>query len=323
MGSTRITTDDNGDTVSEMRYSPWGSVRFSDGVSPTDYQYNGHLSISYLNIIKMGIRWYDPALGRFTQPDSIIPGTGNPMAFDRYMYVFSNPLKYVDPTGNIPESDTEELNEIYELIEELALYGIEVTGVYDIEELEAILEAAKLAGIKLSAYIEGESTYIDAFRMVHGEVIIDVGQGKGPGPGKGNCITVGGTISCHSAPNLTNTIHEFGHVFDNNYAANNNGVFASGSFSDPFNRDDFAEGYKCLTSPCLEHSPDKYPHDYTTPEGIFEAKAEEFADRYMNWVLEGTGINPDKNGFTDTSMGNALRTDMDYYMENVWIPGLY
>ena len=44
-------------------------------------------------------RWYDPEIGHFTQPDTIIPGVGNALAWDRYAYVNYNPIKYVDPTG--------------------------------------------------------------------------------------------------------------------------------------------------------------------------------------------------------------------------------
>ena len=51
LGSTSITTDDSGDTVSEMRYSPWGSVRFADGLSPTEFTYTGQLSISYISLV--------------------------------------------------------------------------------------------------------------------------------------------------------------------------------------------------------------------------------------------------------------------------------
>ncbi len=45
-------------------------------------------------------RFYDPALGRFSQADSMVPGAGNPLAFDRYAYAFGNPLRYVDPSGH-------------------------------------------------------------------------------------------------------------------------------------------------------------------------------------------------------------------------------
>lgn len=47
-------------------------------------------------------RWYDPALGRFAQADTIIPGVGNSSAWDRYAYALNNPLLYTDPTGHKP-----------------------------------------------------------------------------------------------------------------------------------------------------------------------------------------------------------------------------
>jgi RHS repeat-associated protein len=50
-------------------------------------------------------RWYDPAIGRFTQADSIVPGAGNSQAWDRYSYVFNNPLRYIDPSGHIPQNE--------------------------------------------------------------------------------------------------------------------------------------------------------------------------------------------------------------------------
>jgi hypothetical protein len=40
--------------------------------------------------------------GRFVQADTIVPEPANPMAFDRYAYVYNNPLKYTDPTGHEP-----------------------------------------------------------------------------------------------------------------------------------------------------------------------------------------------------------------------------
>ncbi|RMH43810.1 MAG: RHS repeat-associated core domain-containing protein [Gammaproteobacteria bacterium] len=45
-------------------------------------------------------RWHDPSLGRFAQADTIIPGAGSPLAWDRYAYVNDNPLRYRDPSGH-------------------------------------------------------------------------------------------------------------------------------------------------------------------------------------------------------------------------------
>jgi RHS repeat-associated protein len=45
-------------------------------------------------------RFYDPYLARFTQPDTLVPGAGNPQAFDRFTYGLNNPILHNDPTGH-------------------------------------------------------------------------------------------------------------------------------------------------------------------------------------------------------------------------------
>jgi RHS repeat-associated protein len=47
-----------------------------------------------------GARYYDPEIGRFISPDTIIPDPANPQALNRYSYCINNPLKYNDPTGH-------------------------------------------------------------------------------------------------------------------------------------------------------------------------------------------------------------------------------
>jgi hypothetical protein len=46
-------------------------------------------------------------LGRFASPDTIVPKPYNPQDWDRYAYVRNNPVKYVDPTGNMAIRDGE------------------------------------------------------------------------------------------------------------------------------------------------------------------------------------------------------------------------
>ena len=43
-------------------------------------------------------RWYDPALGRFAQADTIVPDGAQ--GLDRYAYVNNSPMNYVDPSGH-------------------------------------------------------------------------------------------------------------------------------------------------------------------------------------------------------------------------------
>lgn len=48
----------------------------------------------------MNARLYDPIVGRFISPDTIIPNAGNSQAYNRYTYVKNNPLSLVDPSGH-------------------------------------------------------------------------------------------------------------------------------------------------------------------------------------------------------------------------------
>ncbi len=56
--------------------------------------------MSDFGLMNYNARWYDPALGRFVQADTLIPQPGNPQAWDRYAYVENNPLRYTDPSGH-------------------------------------------------------------------------------------------------------------------------------------------------------------------------------------------------------------------------------
>jgi RHS repeat-associated protein len=93
-----------------MRYKPWGEIRYSWTSAPAttpayqlpSYTFTGQYSDSYINLLWYNSRHYDPALGRFTSPDTIIPGANNPQAWDRYSYTFNNPVRYVDPDGHFP-----------------------------------------------------------------------------------------------------------------------------------------------------------------------------------------------------------------------------
>ena len=47
----------------------------------------------------MGARWYDPTIGLWTQPDTLVPNPLDPLALNRYRFVEGNPLRYRDPSG--------------------------------------------------------------------------------------------------------------------------------------------------------------------------------------------------------------------------------
>ena len=66
----------------------------------TDKLFTGQREMADLDIYHYGARFYEPTLGRFLSPDTIIPSYANPQSLNRFSYVTNNPLRYTDPTGH-------------------------------------------------------------------------------------------------------------------------------------------------------------------------------------------------------------------------------
>jgi RHS repeat-associated protein len=100
--------DDAGTLISQQRYLPFGQVREDVGsISHTDFGYTGQreLDEGMGGIMDYKARFYSPSLGRFIQPDTIIPSAANPQSWNRYSYVTNNALRYTDPTGHMQQID--------------------------------------------------------------------------------------------------------------------------------------------------------------------------------------------------------------------------
>ena len=50
----------------------------------------------------LNARYYNPELGQFLSPDTIVPDPGNLFDYNRYMYVRGNAMNAVDPSGHEP-----------------------------------------------------------------------------------------------------------------------------------------------------------------------------------------------------------------------------
>ena len=48
---------------------------------------------------KVGVRWYDPAIGRFLQKDPWLGSPAMPLTLNRYGYCTNNPINWIDPSG--------------------------------------------------------------------------------------------------------------------------------------------------------------------------------------------------------------------------------
>jgi RHS repeat-associated protein len=91
-------TDNTGNQIgTTVKYLPFGETRATVTV-PTDKLFTGQrpdgTGLYYYNA-----RYYDPTIGRFISPDTIIQSMANPQCFNRYSYCLNNPLKYTDPSG--------------------------------------------------------------------------------------------------------------------------------------------------------------------------------------------------------------------------------
>jgi RHS repeat-associated protein len=90
LGSHSVITDTSGSKVSEFSNYPFGETLSS---SNSKYQYTGKENDAETGLYYYGARYYNSALGRFTQADPILRINSN------YAYAANNPFKYNDPTG--------------------------------------------------------------------------------------------------------------------------------------------------------------------------------------------------------------------------------
>jgi RHS repeat-associated protein len=122
--STAITATSAGSKSAELRYKAWGETRYTYGTTPTTYHFTGQREESTIGLYFYNARWYDAALARFAQADTIVPEPGNPQALNRYAYTLNNPVKYTDPSGHrvLLEDETEDYDEFSVVWREGAWY---------------------------------------------------------------------------------------------------------------------------------------------------------------------------------------------------------
>ena len=93
------------DAHGKRRLADWtaGTPAAPDAETPRDF--TGHEHLDSVGLIHMNGRVYDPTLGRFLSADPFVPNPTATQSFNRYSYVYNNPLSYTDPTGFRGEMD--------------------------------------------------------------------------------------------------------------------------------------------------------------------------------------------------------------------------
>jgi RHS repeat-associated protein len=107
LGTPTKVSDDQGNLVYQQSFDAWGNNRNVNDWNV--YQasnkpewlggFTGHEMLKDFGLINMNARLYDPLLGRFLSVDNYVQDPGNTQSYNRYSYVWNNPLKYTDPSG--------------------------------------------------------------------------------------------------------------------------------------------------------------------------------------------------------------------------------
>jgi RHS repeat-associated protein len=104
LGSSTVITDSSGFETESTQYMPYGSIRPGSGeITGTSYNFTDQEFDTENGLYNYDARLYDPIIGRFISPDTMVPRLFNPQSLNRYSYCLNNPLIYVDPSGHDEE----------------------------------------------------------------------------------------------------------------------------------------------------------------------------------------------------------------------------
>ena len=98
LGSTSLTTLST-TSVAKRAYYAYGAERSASGDLQTDRTFTGQ-KIDASGLLYYNARYYDPNLGTFISPDTMVPDPARVIDHNRFLYARGNPLKYTDPSGH-------------------------------------------------------------------------------------------------------------------------------------------------------------------------------------------------------------------------------
>lgn len=83
-----------------VRHPAYGTVQTGDpSTLNPDLTFTGQKADG-TGLLYLNARYYNPTLGQFLSPDTLVPDAGVLFDYNRFMYTRGNPLKYTDPTGH-------------------------------------------------------------------------------------------------------------------------------------------------------------------------------------------------------------------------------
>jgi RHS repeat-associated protein len=106
LGSPTLVTNSDGSVNQKIEYNSYGELT-SDSAESNElsHLFTGKEFDASTDLYYFQARYYDPQMCRFISPDSVEGLLLNPQSFNRYTYVYNNPLNYIDPTGQYADED--------------------------------------------------------------------------------------------------------------------------------------------------------------------------------------------------------------------------
>ncbi|WP_000292485.1 RHS repeat-associated core domain-containing protein, partial [Leptospira interrogans] len=104
--SVSTVLDDEGNTLSQMQYLPYGDTFVQRGDLNFSPKFNSQELDRESGFYFYNARFYDPGIARFTSADTLIDGELDTQGWNRFSYVKGNPIGAKDPTGHEAIVDT-------------------------------------------------------------------------------------------------------------------------------------------------------------------------------------------------------------------------
>ena len=98
LGSVRQLADASGAITLNKSYTPFGEVLSESGTGESIYGYTGEV-MDPSGLVYLRARYYLPTYGRFLTKDVFEGTLETPNIFNKWLYAYANPLRYMDPTG--------------------------------------------------------------------------------------------------------------------------------------------------------------------------------------------------------------------------------
>jgi RHS repeat-associated protein len=99
MGSVRQASDATDALTDSFEYDAFGNELARTGTTDIDHRYRGEQIDIDTGLYNLRARWYDPGAGRFVSMDTWSGVGDDPISLHRYLYASSDPIEFIDPSG--------------------------------------------------------------------------------------------------------------------------------------------------------------------------------------------------------------------------------